>query len=173
VTVPSRFRIALAVLGVVAIGALAFLAYGGVGHRGTPKAQLALWVHDTGLAQSLGTLRGDNNGATEIVSGHRGTGAVHTICGVLTADTATAMSYLPSPNTELTQLLARAYQLEYQAGTDCYSAGSHAALQVRSAHERAAGQRLLDQAAALITTQTGSTLSTTTTTSGSGGGIFG
>ena len=85
---------------------------------------------------------------------------------MLVDDASTATANLPAPDTAVTQLLARGYQLEYRAGNDCYSAGStDTALLARSAGERAAGLGLLDQALALVAERTGASVSTTTTTS--------
>lgn len=169
-----RTRYIAAGIVVVAIGVLAFLAFGSVGHTGTPRQQLEQWVRDTGLGPEVGTLRGDDAAIAEVVSTHRGTGAIHTTCAVLVDDASTATSDLPTPDTAVTQLLARGYQLEYRAGNDCYSAGStDTALLARSAAERAAGLGLLDQALALVAERTGASVSTTTTTSPSSGGLFG
>ncbi len=166
-------RIALAALGVVAIGLLAFFAYGGVGSVGSGKGGLSSWIHNTGLGQSIGTLRGDNHSVTVVFDRHLGTGALHTVCAVLTDDSATAMSDLPSPDTQLNELLARAYETEYRAGNDCYSASANASLEARASGELAQGQVLLSRAISLVDQATHRPLSTTTTTTPDSGGIFG
>ena len=70
-----RTRYIAAGIVVVAIGVLAFLAFGSVGHTGTPRQQLEQWVRDTGLGPAVGTLRGDDAAIAEVVEhppGHRG-----------------------------------------------------------------------------------------------------
>jgi hypothetical protein len=163
----------LAALGILVIGVLAFVAYGGVGSSGGGRGGLSAWVHGTGLGQSLGTLHADNGHVTLVLHRHLGNQALHTVCAVLSDDTATAMADLPSPNSTLNTLLARAYQAEYQAANDCYSAGANGSRDHQAEKEVAAGQTLLDQAVALAVSATGATLSTTTTTTPDSGGIFG
>jgi len=174
VRLSSRARIIAAGIVVVAFGVLAFLAFGSVGRAGTPRQQLQTWVKDTGLGSTVGGLRGDDSAITDVVQTRRGTGAIHTTCAVLVDDASSATSDLPTPDTEVTQLLARGYQLEYRAGNDCYSAGAtDTTLLDRSAQERSAGLVLLGRALALVDRRTGSTVATTTTTAPSSGGLFG
>ena len=45
---PARWKIVVAGAGVVAIGVLAFIAYGGTGRSGTPTQDLVAWVRQTG-----------------------------------------------------------------------------------------------------------------------------
>jgi len=171
--VPSRLRIALAALAIVVIGLLAFFAYGGVGSPGSAKNHLTSWVDDTGLGQSLGTLAADNRKVNLVLTGHLGTTALHTVCAILSDDTATAMADLPSPDPELNERLAEAYQSEYRVANDCYDAGTNAALDSRAKRELTGGQALLNQAVALARSATHAELSTTTTTTPDSGGIFG
>lgn len=159
----------------VAVAVVAFVVSGGSKGGGTPGERLSAWVTATGLGQDLGALRQDGVDVEEVLAHHRGTGAVHTVCGVLSVTAESAHSNLPSPDTRTTQLLARAYTLEYEAGNDCYAAGATgSALLRRSARERADAQRLIDEALARVRAVTGDTVATTTTTQPTAGtGIFG
>lgn len=170
-----RVWIAVAAAVLVAVAVVAFVATGGRHGGGTPKEQLSAWVTGTGLGQDLGALRQDGVEVDEVLSDHRGTGAMHTVCSVLSVTAESAHSSLPSPDTEITQLLARAYTLEYEAGNDCYDAGvTGTALLKRSAKERAEAQHIVDEALARVQAVTGATVSTTTTTQPTAGtGIFG
>jgi hypothetical protein len=159
---------------VVGLGVFALIAFSSVGHAGTPGQQLQAWVKDTGLGPTVGGLQGDDRAIATVVATKRGTAAIHTTCAVLVDDASTATSNLPTPDTGVTQLLARGYQLEYRAGNDCYAAGASGAnLLIRSAHERSAGLGLVDQALALVARRTGAAVPTTTTRAPSSGGLFG
>ncbi|HXW31739.1 MAG TPA: hypothetical protein VEJ21_01505 [Acidimicrobiales bacterium] len=159
---------------IIAFGVLAFASYGTVSTSGSPKQRMLSWVQGTGLGQDLGTIHDDDLAVAAVVSGKQGTGAIHTTCGVLVADTATATSNLPTPDSRATELLDEAYVLEYRAGDDCYNAGAGGKrLLARSAAERAAGSRLITEALQRIAAITGTVLPTTTTTSPGNSGIFG
>lgn len=170
-----KLWLAIGIAAVIASAVVAFVAYGGISPGGTPRQQLQRWVTDTQVGQSIGTLTADGRNVGKVVSLHRGTLAVHTACGVLTTDAEAANSHLPSPNTEITQLLARAYTLEYRAGTDCYNAGqSNTSLLARSAAERAQAEAIFTQVLQRLATLTGHAVPTTTTTQPTAGtGIFG
>ncbi len=173
----KRVWFAVAAALVVAVGVVAFVAERGTGAGGTPRQQLAAWVSSTGLGQDLGALHQDGVDVERVLAGHKATGtqALHTACNVLSITAEAAHSNLPSPDTEVTQLLARAYTLEYEAGIDCYDAGATGtALLRRSATERARAQRIIDQVLARVGLLTGQTVSTTTTTQPTTGtGLFG
>jgi hypothetical protein len=175
--VTRRVWIAVAAALVVAVGVVAFVAERGTGAGGTPRQQMAAWVSSTGLGQDLGTLHQDGLDVERVLAGHKGTVtlALHTACNVLSTTAELAHSNLPSPDTEVTQLLARAYTLEYEAGIDCYDAGATGtALLRRSAAERSQAQRIIGRALARVGSLTGRTVPTTTTTQPTTGtGIFG
>jgi len=163
--VTRRVWFAIAAVGVVAVGVVAFVANGGVSSSGTPGQQLQHWVAATGLGQGIGTLREDGVHVEEVLARHGGTGALRTVCGVLTTDAEAGNSTLPSPNTGITEVLARAYSLDYEAGENCYSAGiTGTRLLARSAAERRQAGQLFGQVLARIAVLTGRTVATTTTT---------
>lgn len=167
------YAVAAAIL--VAVAVVAFVSYRGTGPSGTPSQQLAHWVADTTLGQHLGELHDDNLDLDEALSHHSGTGAVHTVCSVMIVTAEAANADLPSPDTEVTQLLAQAYSLEDDAGANCYAAGAtNDKLLAKSAAERAQAQLVVTRVLARVAAVTGRTLSTTTTTQPTAGtGIFG
>jgi hypothetical protein len=172
-----RSRRILAVVGgavvLLAIIVVAFVADGAT-QGGTPEQQLRAWVTTTQVGQSIGTLHDDANNVTVALARHDGNGVLHTLCAGLQDDAQTANGNLPSPDTELTQVLAQAYRLEYNAGGNCYRAGgSGGALDERSAGERISADRLLIEALARIQDVTGQIVSTTTTTQPGSESIFG
>lgn len=170
----KKVWIAVAAALLVAVAVVAFVASGGLGGGGTPKQQLASWVTGTGLGQSLGALHQDGVSVEKVLAHHRGTRALRTACSVLTVTAEKAHGNLPSPDTRTTQLLARAYTLEYEAGNDCYAAGvTGTRLLHRSARERAHAERVIAEALARVRAVTGDTVATTTTTQPTAGGIFG
>lgn len=165
-SISPKWWIGAAAVVVAAVGVIAFVSYGSLGPKGTPKQQMEAWVTGSGLGQNIGTLHADGEHVNEVITKDKGTGAVHTVCGVLTVDAESANSTLPSPDTRLTQILAKAYGLEYDAGNDCYRAGAtNTKLLAKSATERAQAQALFLQALARVAAVGGSPLSTTTTTS--------
>jgi hypothetical protein len=163
--VSKKIWIGIAGFVLVAVGVVAFVASGSEVNGGTPGQRLADWAAATGLGQSVGTLHDDGVDLQKVLADHRGTGAVHTVCGVLSTDAESANSSLPSPDTTVTQLLAKAYSLEFDAGNDCYKAGAtDQTLLAKSASERTEAATLFREVLARVRSVTGRTVSTTTTT---------
>jgi len=159
---------------VIAIGALAFLSFGGTNRSGTLSEQVQSWVDGSGLGQSIGTLVADMARVRVAVAEHKGSGVLHTDCGVLVTDAQSTNAELPSPDTELTDLLSSGYTLAYAAGNDCYdSGGTNTRLLARATRERIEAEAKLQEAVNLINRLTNRVLSTTTTTQPGGGGLFG
>jgi hypothetical protein len=157
---------------VLAAGVAAFASYGLRGAGGSPSQQLRAWVQQYDLGSSLGTLTGDNASVDKVVAQHGGVLDFHTVCGVLTTDAESANGNLPTPDTDVTQWLAQAYDLEYQAGLDCYDSAGNSALQAKSARGRSQAQVLFDRVLIRIRALSGLVVPTTTTTS-PGGTLFG
>ena len=157
---------------VLAVGVAAFASYGLRGAGGSGPQQLKAWVQQNDLGASIGTVTGDNASVDKVVAQHGGVLDFHTVCGVLTTDAESANGNLPTPDTDVTQWLAQAYDLEYQAGIDCYDSAGNSALQAKSARERSQATVLFNRVLIRIQAITGVVVSTTTTTS-PGGGLFG
>lgn len=152
---------------VVLIGfaVVAFVAYGGRGPSGTPSQKLATWVRATDLGQAIGTLTDDGRNVAKAVAARQGTNALHTVCAVLSNAAQTANQDLPSPDVHVTDTLAKAYALEYDAGQACYRAGAGGKkLLAQSARDRARAHQLFLQVLARIRRITGRSVPTTTTT---------
>ncbi len=163
-TAPARWKIVVAGVVVAAVGALAFLAYGGIGN-GTPTQRVKAWVNGSGLGQSIGTVVGDAARVRMAIDEHKSVGVLHTDCGVLLTDAQSANGELPTPDTQLTNLLSSGYALAYDAGNDCYaSGGTNSKLLEKATTERIEAEADLLQAVNLVAQLTGHTLSTTTTT---------
>lgn len=149
----------------VAVAVVAFVVVSSRGGSGTPRQQMVAWVADTGLGQDLGALRDDGRNVQKVVAGRKGTVAIHTVCDVLSLTAEAAHANLPSPDTRVTQLLSRAYTLDYDAGNNCYDAGAgNGRLLRKSAQELARAQHIVDQVLGRISSITGATVPTTTTT---------
>jgi hypothetical protein len=162
---PARWKIVAAGVVVVAIGALAFMAYGGTSRSGTTAEQVRSWVNGSTLGQSIGTVVGDAARVGVAVDQHKAGTVLHTDCGVLLSDAQAANGNLPTPDSQLTNLLSSGYAFAYDAGSDCYnSGGTNEKLLARATKERIKSEAKLQQAVNLVDQLTGSTLSTTTTT---------
>ncbi|MGH8995489.1 MAG: hypothetical protein ACRDYB_05585 [Acidimicrobiales bacterium] len=162
---PGRWKIVGAGIGVVAIGVLAFLAYGGTPTTGSTALQVRAWVKGSGLGQSIGTVVGDAARVRAALDAHKAVGVLRTDCGVLVADSQAANGELPTPDHHLTNLLSSGYTLAYDAGNDCYdSGGTDQSLLRRSVRERIEAEARLQHAVTLVDQLTGAPLSTTTTT---------
>jgi hypothetical protein len=164
--VSSKVWVVVAGVVVVAVGVVAFVSYGhGAGSGSSPGQRLASWASSTGLGQDIGTMEGDASHVRETLADHEGTGDVHTVCAAMANDAQTFNDELPSPDAEVTQLLARAYGLEYDAAEACYRAGAtNRALLAQSARDRKRATSLFDRVVHEVRSVTGSAFSTTTTT---------
>lgn len=99
--------------------------------------QVHSWATTTGLAASLGTLRGDARRIALVEARHDAAG-VRTDCDVLVNDALGANQNLPSPDATLTRILSAAYASASVGGRHCLTgAAGNAALLRRSALELA------------------------------------
>lgn len=148
----------------VAAGVVAFVALG-VGSAGNPEQRLASWVSSTSLGQDIGTLYDDGVHVRQALAEHKDMNAVHTICEAMANDAQTYNDQLPSPDSAVTQLLARAYGLDYDAAEACSHADAPgASLFTQSAKDRTAADGLFKKVLADVRSKTGATVSTTTIT---------
>ncbi len=160
----GRAWLALGALVVVAVGVVAFVSTGRA-PSGTAAQRLQSWVESTTLGQDIGTLEGDGGHVREALAEHKGMGAVHTICAAMANDAQTFNDNLPSPDSVVTQLLARAYGLEYDAAESCYRAASPASgLMGRAEHDITTASRVFAQVLRRLRAKTGRSVPTTTTT---------
>jgi hypothetical protein len=160
----NKLWLALGGFVVVAVGVVAFVSLGR-GVSGTPARQLRSWVSSTNLGQDIGTLEGDGAAVRRALTAGKGIDGVHTVCAAMATSVQTFNDDLPSPDTTVTQLLARAYGLEYDAAEACYRAPSTSGrLLTVSGHDRARAATLFAEVLHRVRSVTGSTVSTTTTT---------
>lgn len=156
--------LAIGAIVVVAMGVVAFVSYGHA-PSGTAAQRLRSWVESTNLGQEIGTLEGDGAHVRGALAKHEVIGAVHTICAAMANDAQTFGGNLPAPDNEVTQLLARAYGLEYDAAESCYRAASpSSSLMKGSAHDITTASRVFGQVLRRVRARTGRTVPTTTTT---------
>jgi hypothetical protein len=149
---------------VVAVGIVAFVTLGH-GVSGTPAQRLRSWVTSTSLGQDVGTLEGDGVAVSRSLSQGKGIGAVHTVCAAMADNAQTYNDNLPAPDSTVTQLLARAYGLEYDAAESCYRASSSGSkLLAVSARDRSKAASLFGEVLRRVRLLTGRTVATTTTT---------
>lgn len=164
-----RFLLPVLAAVLVAVGLVVLVATAGRGPSGTPAQQLRSWATATDLGPTLGILSADAHNVDRALAAHQGTNALHTVCAVLYTEAEKANQNLPSPDTDVTQTLSRAFTLAYDAGQACYrGAGGDHSLMAQSAHDRTRALHLLRQVTDRVARVTGRPLSTTTTT-GPGG----
>ena len=176
VRLPVRDRLfVLVAVVLVGVAALVLTGCAGPDETGTTSQRVNAWVEGSALGSDVATLIADGSRVGAVLSAHSGgTGAVHTDCAVLTTDAEAANTDLPAPDPTLTTELSDAYTLEYNAGDNCYAAGTtNRSLLDKSATQRARAKALLLQALARVDLLTGHPVSTTTTTNPDAGGIFG
>jgi hypothetical protein len=162
----NRLWLAFGAFVVVAVGVIAFVSLGH-GVSGTPAQRLRSWVTSTSLGQDVGTLVGDGGDVRKALAAGKDVDAIHTVCAAMATSAQTYNDDLPSPDTAVTQLLARAYGLEYDAAESCYRAPTTSAatrLLAASARDRREAASVFDEVLHRVRSVTGSTVSTTTTT---------
>ena len=148
--------VSLLVLGVLLAGCA------GAEDSGTPRQRMRTWSDGTSFGESVGSLKGDS---AAVAAGYRNGRALSSLpnaCNALALDAQNANDNLPSPDAALTQQLALAYQLYYEAGTACYSNQSAPTMRKVTA-QRERGDRLLVEATATVERIAGIVVSTTTT----------
>lgn len=161
----SKVWLAIGLAVVLAAGIVAFVSYGHGGSSGTAAQRLQSWVTSTRLGQDIGTLQGDGESVVRALRDHKGTTAVRTVCAAMANDAQTFNDQLPAPDSSLTQLLARAYGLDYDAAEACYKAGAtNRSLLDQAAGDRARASALFDRVLRRVRAVTGDSVSTTTTT---------
>jgi hypothetical protein len=149
---------------VVAVGVVAFVSLGR-GVSGSPAQRLSSWVGSTNLGQDIGTLEGDAAAVHRALDAGKGIVAAHTVCAAMATSAQTFNDDLPSPDTSVTQLLAHAYGLEYDAAEACYRAPSAGAkLFDAFARRSARAAALFGDVLRRVRLLTGATVPTTTTT---------
>lgn len=161
-------------LAVALAGAVTLTSCAGEDQMGSPAHRLSVWVNGTNFGGDIATLVADNARIPKVVP--NGSGAVHAACATLVTDAEMANTELPSPDSEVTDLLTKAYGLEGTAGNQCYDAGSTNRQLVAQAERNAIkAEALYNEALQRIRAVDGKVPVTTTTAGNSGntGGIFG
>ncbi len=161
----SKAWLAIGLTVVIAVGVVAFASFGHGAPSGTAAQQLQSWVSSTQLGQDIGTLQGDGRNVAKALRVHKDATAVRTICAAMANDAQTFNDQLPSPDTTVTQLLANAYGLEYDAAEACYrAANANRALLAQSAGDRSKASALFAKVLRRVRSVTDRPVSTTTTT---------
>ena len=147
----------------------------GEDQMGSPAHRMSVWVGGTSLGQDIGTLVADNARIPRVVA--NGAGALHAACSTMLNDAEAANTELPSPDSEVTDVLTQAYGLEGTAANECYDSGStNKQLHTESRRDTIKAEALFNRALQRIRVIDGHAPSTTTTvgnSGNSGGGIFG
>lgn len=162
----GKWWLPVGIVVLLAVAVVAFVVAGSRGSSGPPSQRLQSWVQASGLGQAIGTLTGDNRSVDQALAAHQDTTSIHTVCAVLANEAQTANQNLPSPDTAVTDTLARAFALEYDAGEACYKAGATGTKLLAESHtDRTRAEQLFAQVLRRVRRVTGQSLPTTTTTS--------
>lgn len=158
-------------LAIIVVGASVLAGCAGQDQTGPPAARVSAWVSGAGGGAAIGTLRVESRNIDLALSRHDPPAAIKTVCALFTNDAQTAIGNLPTPDSQLTDDLNRAYEDAAAAGDDCYAGSSGtASLLHRSAAERSKLMPLLAAAIDRIAQITGHAPSTSTTRPAAGSG---
>jgi hypothetical protein len=171
----SRRLIVTALVLLTGASSVVLSSCAGEDQMGSPAHRMSVWVGGTSLGQDIGTLIADNARIPKVVA--NGAGALHAACSTMLNDAEAANTELPSPDSEVTNVLTQAYGLEGTAANDCYDSGStNRQLLTESRRDTIKAEALFNQVLQRIRAIDGQVPSTTTTvgnSGNSGGGIFG
>jgi hypothetical protein len=165
----KRRVLSVALLVLIGVGAA---SCAGEDQMGSPSHRMSSWVKGTNLGEYIGTLTADNARLPKDV--HNGARAVHAACGTMLDDAEMANGELPTPDSQVTEWLSTAYNLEGTAANECYSAGStNKGLLEKAERETVKAEALYSRALIRIESIDGQEPSTTTTTENGPISIFG
>jgi hypothetical protein len=166
-------RLVLASLALTTAAAVTLTSCAGEDQMGSPAHRMSAWVKGTNFGADIATLVADNARIPKVAP--NGSGALHAACGTLVTDAESANTELPSPDSQVTDLLTQAYGLEGTSGNQCYNAASNKQLLATSEHNAIKADALYDEVLQRIGAIDGRVPVTTTTAgnSGNSGGIFG
>jgi hypothetical protein len=127
----------------LAIVALAGLILAGCGSVSATSA-VKSWVTQSAFVANTATLRADvRNAVHQLVNSAATISDRRTVCAVLLLDVEQANSSLPTPDSQASDLLARAYTDLGAGANECYRAGG-------TAHGRSRAESLLSSGAATL-----------------------
>jgi hypothetical protein len=95
---------------------------------GSISAATALrsWVSQSGFTSTASALRTDAvHSATALRDAHSSSNDLHTVCAVMLVDTESANASLPTPDSQATTLLSRAYTNFGAGANQCYRAAAN------------------------------------------------
>jgi hypothetical protein len=151
-------------VGVTIAGALMLGGCGAGVQAGGSPSQVSSWMTQSGEGASIGQVQADAKNVDLTLSDHNSSGAVKTVCALLSNDALTAIGNLPSPDSTLTNDLNTAFEDGAAAGKSCYEgAAGNASLLRRSATQRAKLAGLVTVAVDRVEAITGHSPSTSTT----------
>ncbi len=110
----------------------------------SPGTAMKGWVKQSGFAKNASALYADvRHSATDLRNRSLTSNDLHTFCNVLFVDDGSMQSSLPTPDSQATALLNKAYRDFARAAVDCYSA-------IAVAGDRATALATLSDGAALF-----------------------
>jgi len=134
---------------------LAGLCLAGCGTQSMASA-MQKWVNQSAFRQNIPVLLKDvRDSATQLRRSGPAGNNLHTVCAVLLVDTESANASLPTPATQATNLLSKAYN-DFGAGANkCYDANSSTSARAAALEWLSRGGAALSEATARINVTTG------------------
>lgn len=112
---------------------------------------MATWSSQSSFATAVTSLVGDARHAAVALATPSSTGDdLHTVCGVLELESEQANASLPTPDSQTTNLLAKAYNSLGDGASECYHAAGNRAKQATALRYLSAGVAALYEAKARV-----------------------
>jgi hypothetical protein len=135
-------------LGVLLTAGLLLSACGSI----SGASAMTSWVVQSGYVSNAKALAKDAaQSANALRSPSTSTAGLHTVCGVMDYDAESLNASLPTPDTQSTNLLAKALNTLGAAANECYDAGSSVSARAKALATDATGVADLAEASARIT----------------------
>jgi hypothetical protein len=116
-----------------------------------PSTAMSGWVKQSGFRANATSLFHDvKNSARDLRNQSLTSNDLHTLCNVLYVDDGSMQSSLPSPDSQATALLNKAYQDFARAAVECYSAVAVPGDRAKSLAALSSGAALFSEARARV-----------------------
>jgi hypothetical protein len=117
----------------------------------SPSAAMSGWVHQSDFRANATSLFHDARNSAKDLRNRALTGNdLHSLCNVLFVDDGSMQASLPTPDSQATSLLNRAYQDFAKAAVECYSAIAVPKDRAKSLAELTSGAAVFSEARARV-----------------------
>ena len=120
--------------GAVLVAVVVAVALSGCGTQ-SPQQAMRQWLSQSRFATNELQLRSDaHHAASALRRPAESVAQLHTVCAVLLVETEAANASLPTPDAQLTTILAGAFNALGDGANECYRAGANQAKRVKAIH---------------------------------------